>query len=251
MSRFAAVLRRASDRLELPESIKSRILLEMAGDLEDLYQHHLDQGLDPAEAARRAEEAFATSDEALRHLANIHRSGPGRLTDRLTSPVETWWEKVLLVVLVAAFVAITATTATHERFFLVVSPFVWPIAGLAVAAFGVSLWKLYQVFFRRPADVRRLRSGLGGLLFVVVASLAVSVSGFFFHLYQYAARAFAGAPETVFRMYGVWALLTSTMMILGLLTAILTALVWFLLSNLVARIEQREATSLLAAGPAA
>ncbi len=39
----------------------------------------------------------------------------------------------------------------------------------------------------------------------------------------------------------------SALMIAGLLTAILTALVWFLLANLVARAERREADVLLGA----
>jgi hypothetical protein len=244
MSRFAGVLRQVNDGLDLPQPTRSRILLEMAGDLEDLFQHHLSQGFDEAEAARRAEEAFVASDEALKHLARIHESG-GRFTDRVTRQVGSLWEKVLLVVWVLAVIFLASTVATEERFFLIVSPFVWPIAGLAASTFGFTLWKLYELFVRKPPDVRRLRSGLSVLLFIAGASLAVSSCGLFYNMRWLAFRAFEGAPESVFRMAGGWFLATSSMMIIGLLTAILSALVWFLLANLVARAESREAVALL------
>ena len=46
MNRFANVLRQARDRLQVPEPSRTRILLEMASDLEDSYQFYLSQGLD-------------------------------------------------------------------------------------------------------------------------------------------------------------------------------------------------------------
>ena len=52
MSRFAGVLKRVSDGLDLPQPTRSRILLEMAGDLQDLYEHHLGQGMDEERAAQ-------------------------------------------------------------------------------------------------------------------------------------------------------------------------------------------------------
>jgi hypothetical protein len=97
MSRFAKVLNKVSDALDLPQPTRSRIVLEMAGDLEDLYQHHLAQGLDEEQAARRAEEAFAASEEALKHLSRIHESGGG-LADRVVLQAGSWWEKALLLI---------------------------------------------------------------------------------------------------------------------------------------------------------
>ena len=58
MSRFADVLNQVRDRLEIPEPSRTRIVLEMASDLEDSYQYYLDQGHDEAEAARLARETF-------------------------------------------------------------------------------------------------------------------------------------------------------------------------------------------------
>ena len=44
-----------------------------------------------------------------------------------------------------------------------------------------------------------------------------------------------------------WTLAISSLMVLGLLTAILAALAWFVLSSLANRIESRQAEALLAA----
>ncbi len=245
MTRFARTLRKINEGLDLPQPTRSRILLEMAGDLEDLYQHHLSQGLDPDTAARRAEEAFAASDEALRHLARIHRSGAS-LADRLARQVGSPWEKALLVAWILAFIFIAGQVTTQEGFFVIVSPFVWPIAGLALTGFAFTLWKVYELVLKRPPDLRRLRSGLGVLLFLAAASLAISVCGFFYHLRWYAYQTYEGAPETVFVMFATWTRAISSMMVVGLLTAVLTAVVWFLLTSLVTRIEGRRADALLA-----
>ena len=242
MSRFAAVLKRISDGLDLPQPTRSRILLEMAGDLEDLYEHHRAQGLDERQAARRAEEAFAASDEALKHLARIHDASGG-LTDRVARQAGSWWEKALLVVWLLAVVAVAGAVVTKVHFFVIISPFTWPIVGLAAAAFAFTLWRLYTL--KTAPDPRRLRSGLGFLLFLAAASLMLAVCGFFYHLRWYAFQTWQGAPETVFMMFGNWTLAISALMIVGLLTAILAALAWFLLVNLVARAENREADALL------
>jgi hypothetical protein len=245
MSRFAGVLKKVSDGLDLPQPTRSRILLEMAGDLEDLYEYHRGEGLDEDQAARRAEEAFAASDEALKHLARIHEANGG-FTDRFARQAGSWWEKALLVIWLLAVILVAKAVVTEVHFFVIISPFVWPIVGLAVAALLFTLWKLYALLFKKPPELRRLRSGLGVLLFLAAASLVVSLCGFFYHLRWYAFQTWEKAPETVFMMFANWTLAISSMMIIGLLTAIFTALAWFLLANLVARIENREADALLA-----
>ena len=98
MNRFAHVLKHAEDRLRAPEPARTRILLEMAADLEDGYRHYLERGLDEADAARRAEEAFSTSDETLRLLERVHqRSYGGSSTTRFFHRVGTVWSTALLV----------------------------------------------------------------------------------------------------------------------------------------------------------
>lgn len=248
MKRFVRVLSEAQERLKIPEPSRTQVLLEMASDLEDSYQFHLSQGCDKAEAAQRAEEAFGTSDEALKHLSRIHETNLGGMQNRLSGQVGRPWEKVLLLAIVAFEILAAAKIVSHEAFSMFLSPFTWPIAGLALAALVFTAWKLYQIFFNSGSDVRQIRSGLGALLFFACASLAVSGCGFLFHLQRFFRLNYETAPESLFMNFAGWMATISFMMTLGLLLAMLTALIWFVLFNLAARSERREIEALLEAG---
>ena len=65
MSRFTGLLKRTAARLDLPQPTKSHVLLEMAADLEDLFAAYRERGFGEEEAARRVEEKFDASDDAL------------------------------------------------------------------------------------------------------------------------------------------------------------------------------------------
>lgn len=245
MNRFAEILEQARSRLQVPEPGRTRILLEMASDLEDSFQFYRSQGMDEDEAVRRAEEAFGTSEEALGLLSKIHESGACGLADRVSGQVGGLGSKILLLFLLVFEVWLAGKVLTEEAFRVYVSPFVWPVVGLALAAFGISVWKSVQIFSKTGRDVRRLRTGLGVLLFCAGASLAVAGCGFLFHLQRFFRVNVPNAPESLFMNFAGWMVMISSMMTISLLVAILTALVWFVLSNVVAKAELREFEGLL------
>jgi len=247
MKRFARVLGEAHDQLKIPEPSRTRVLLEMASDLEDSYQFHLSQGCDETEATHRAEEAFGTSEEALKHLTRIHESGLGGMQNRLSGQIGRPWEKVLLLAIVAFEILAAAKIVSHEAFSMFLSPFTWPIAGIALAALAFTAWKLYQIFVNSGPDVRQIRSGLGVLLFFAGASLAVTWCGFLFHIQRFFRLNYETAPESLFMNFAGWMATISFMMTLGLLVAMLTALIWFVLFSLAVRSERREVETLLEA----
>lgn len=74
MDRFAPALRRVAGELDLPRRARTAILLEMASDLEAVYEHHRGRGVPEEEAARRAEESVLASSEVIRRLGRLHRS---------------------------------------------------------------------------------------------------------------------------------------------------------------------------------
>lgn len=248
MNRFARVLNEARAQLEIPEPSRTRVLLEMAADLEDSFQAYLNQGMEEAEAERRAEEAFGTSEEALKHLARIHESGMGGMTDRVVGHVGKLWERFLLVLLLVFEIWLAVRVLTDRSFFVYMSPFLWPIAVLALCAFLFTGWKLLQIFSKSGGDIRRLREGLGALLFCAGASLAVAACGFLFHMQRFFRLNFEKAPESLFMNFAGFMIQISSMMTIGLFTSVLSALVWFLLAGLVARAEMRQMDSMLKAG---
>lgn len=74
MDRFVPALRRVAGELDLPRRARTAVLLEMAADLEAVYEHHRGRGLPEEEAMRRAEEAVLASSEVIRRLGRLHRS---------------------------------------------------------------------------------------------------------------------------------------------------------------------------------
>ena len=247
MNRFAETLKQAHSRLLIAEPGRTRVLLEMASDLEDSFQFYRNQGLGEAEAARRAEEAFGSSEETLSLLSKIHETGMGGIADRVSEQVGGLGARILLLLILVFEVWLAGVVLTAEAFRVYVSPFIWPVIGLAVVAFAFSVWKIGQVFSGVGRDVRRLRSGLGVLLFCAGASLAVAGCGFLFHLQRFFRLNFETAPESLFTNFAGWMIKISSMMTISLLVAIVTALVWFVLSNVVARAETREVEALLEA----
>jgi len=105
VSRFATTLSQTSRRLNLPQHIKTRVVLELAADLEDLFEHYSAQGLSEEDATARALEATALSDEAIARLVEVHTSPTGRLVERLAERTRTPWERLMLL-LIALFVVI-------------------------------------------------------------------------------------------------------------------------------------------------
>ncbi len=64
-SRFADIISKTGDRLRLPLPARTRILLEIHADLEDLYEYFRTQGMSDTDAHEEALRRFDLSDAAL------------------------------------------------------------------------------------------------------------------------------------------------------------------------------------------
>ena len=103
MSRFNIFLHRTGERLALPKATRSLILVEIAADLEDLFNHYVQEGLSEDEAAARAEEKVDMSDEALVELVRIHSDARG-WTDRIVRRAQPFWERIAMALIVLFFI---------------------------------------------------------------------------------------------------------------------------------------------------
>jgi hypothetical protein len=134
MSRFNVFLHRTGERLALPKATRSLILVEIASDLEDLFQHYLQEGLSEEEAAAKAEEKVDMTDEALTELVRIHSEARG-WTDRIVRRVQPFWERIAMALIVFFFVA-APILETNMKPFAHVNNFIWPISGIFLALFA-------------------------------------------------------------------------------------------------------------------
>jgi hypothetical protein len=248
MSRFAALLRRTADRLEIPQPARSRVLLELAGDLEDSYEHYRGLGLEEAEAARKVEEKFDVSDEALAQLVRLHHPAFRRWLDRFSVQAQSLWERLMLTLVLLFVIAMTGSQLLSTSFFEDAGAYVWPTVISAIVAVGIFLAKGYQLFLKKDHDIRHLRRLLPTLLITAFASLFTGIFGYFLGMYLAMMRVAADMENAHFHLAS-WLTGSTATMIVSLLVAILAALFWFVLMAKVRRIESAEATLLLEGTP--
>lgn len=173
MTRFADVLRGIDGRLTLPQPAKSRILLEIAGDMDDLYQTFRQQGLSREEARREAVARLDLSDEALEDLATVHTSRLRRFLDGLSEQGRGRTERAALSLLVLFLVVTTGRQIVGSTFFANASSLSWPALILGLGAVVAGARKAWALWLTQDHDVRRLQQGLAPIL--VLAGLSFSI----------------------------------------------------------------------------
>jgi membrane protein YdbS with pleckstrin-like domain len=245
VNRFSDTLRHIDQRLSLPEPAKSRVLLEIAADLEGLYEHFSGQGQDDEQAAALALEHAELSDAALKRLVEVHASSPGRFIERLSERTASGWERLLLGVVVLFLVIVVGREILTWQLFAGASVFIWPLAGVAVIGLILILWKAYELLVK--PDLRRLRRGLRSLLALSVLSVLLGWFGFLLEMHSAALRvgttALSLAHESVMCIARV-----APMISFCLVVAVVLAVAWFVLGSWAGRIEQAKAARLLEAG---
>lgn len=244
MSRFAEILRRTNERLDLPQPAKSRILLEIASDLRDLYEAYLEQGLGEEEAARRAEEKFDLSDEALTELIQIHETFLRMLLGRISEQAQTKWERALLTLVVFFIASFSGRELFSARLLERASPFVWPVLGISLATLSIAVFQSYRLYIKKDHDVRRLRAGLHWLLAGGAFSLLAGLTGTLYEMHRSVALSVAEVEKALLFLVD-WALRCSALMIVSLDVAIAAGIIWFVLMNKARSIEIDEAAWLL------
>jgi hypothetical protein len=240
MSRFNVFLHRTGERLALPKATRSLILVEIASDLEDLFQHYLHEGLSEEEAAAKAEEKVDMSDEALTELVRIHSEAHG-WSDRIVRRMQPLWERVAMNLIVLFFVASLALGA-GIKLFEHYNAFLWPILVIFVVLTVVFIVQMAR-FSDHPSP-RRLRESLATPLFLGAASLVVGFAGTGIEFYRTMMR-MAGDPEHAAPLFAKFVLEGTATLAIALLVAIAAGIAWFFLAGRVARFEDAAAGAFL------
>jgi len=244
MTAIGEVLRRLERRLDLPQPTKSRLLLEIAADVRDLERHLTEGGMSADDARRRAIDEFDLSDDNIERLVGIHASPYRRFLDRLGAQARTRWERSLAAVTLVCAAVLVGGLASSAELFRVAGPSAWAAVGLGLVALAIGAHKAYLAFLRQDHDAVRLRRGLGAVLALAVIDALVGALGAWGSLYHLWRSASTDAGQMV-PLLTAWLRSSSASLVVGLLTAIAVALVWFVLAGKIARIEQAEAEAML------
>jgi uncharacterized membrane protein len=239
MSRFSAFLHRTGERLALPAATRSLILVEVAADLDDLFQHYLTQGLSEDEAAARAEQKVDMSDEALAELVRVHSDMNG-WSRRLVRRRQPLWER-LAMGLIAVFFVAEVVMEFRPGIFGHTTVVLWLV--LAVLAILIVSVIAGLTTMSGTPDLRRLRNGLATPLFLGAASLVIGFAGSAIDMYR-AWMQMATDPKRAAAVMSGAILGTTTTLAFALIVALVAGTWWFVLATRLARLEDHSARTL-------
>lgn len=236
MTRFAHVLQRAESTLSAPEPQRSRVLLELAQDLDDLFAELRAVGLTEDEAARRAEALLAPSPEAMSALARVHEPLHVRLAERYSPGSAHGVERALLGLIATLALLFAVWGLMNTSAFAAASPALWLLQLLVAAAAWHGGAVVLQVPGRRRARgaAEVTTSHMTALLWLAGFACVIGVTGAAVEIWRMAAVAQSGDAAVA----EVWAYVGRAAEVLTFALALMlaTLLVWFMAYRRVRRV---------------
>ncbi|MFC1484004.1 hypothetical protein ACFL5M_02335 [Candidatus Neomarinimicrobiota bacterium] len=244
MSRFIQLLQRINHDLDVAQPVKSRIILEIHADLNDLYELYCEQGMEEADAQQQAEQRCNVSEQAVEQLKAVHASGVRRAMDRLSEQAQSRVERIGLVTIMAVLAILSGRIIFTSGFMAQTSTFIWGALAIAVLAGAIGIAKAYRFYLKRDHRTRTLRNGLSSILFLAGGGFVNGLFGYLYEMYRAVHRS-AADFEGVWLYIIDWLVRGSSAAIVSLWVCILSAALWYLLETKAVRIERAEAESLL------
>lgn len=237
MNDFAHVLRRAEARLVAPEPDRSRILLEMAHDLEELYRAYLDRGMSPADAAARAEAVFGASGTVIAELSEVHQPVAARVLARFSSRGRHRLERAILTAVTLCGVAAGVGGVAAAGIAGTPSPWLWSLCAVFAAALWCTSAALLDLFGRPARPITRER--VQPMAALAALSVALGVVGVVFEGWRLT-RALEFAPVALPAVIP-FLRRASELLTLSLSLSLAIGLVWFHLRVRALEVERARA----------
>jgi len=244
MSRFAQLLSDADARLTVPEPARSRILLEIAADMEDLHREYLGRGFSEEAADASVVDHFDLSEDVLRELVRVHDTPLQRSLENFSGQVRGTWSRLLMVVL-ALFVTVgSASLLFKGQLYRDASGLVWVLMPILATGLVIASGQVRRLAEAGDGWSPSRRSGLGRLLALAVFIVVVTAAGLWVELYLSALRIRAVPGETMIHLVG-WLYMASATLVIALSGALVLGFLWFFLESRVRHQELTAAARLL------
>jgi len=244
MTRFNQTLRDAQARLTVPEPARSRIMLELRADMEDLYQEYVGRGMQEDEAETAVAETFDLTDDVLRDLVQVHDTPLERSLESLSLHVQSPWSRLLMTGLALSVIVGSGTFLIRPEVYRVASPVVWAMLPLLVAGVWIAGGHAFRLFKAGRSWSPGLRTGLSRLLGLAVTVLVIAAGGLWIELYLSALRIREMPRETMIHFIG-WLYTSSSTLVVFLSGALILAFLWFFLEARTRKLERLASSELL------
>jgi len=255
MKRFSDLLNSLNNKIDLPQPQKSRIILEIAADLNDMYNHYLTKGLNETEAIDKAKEKFELSDDIIADLSDIHANMFRQWLEKTIGKTQDIWERILFLMLFVFFALSTVFAIITTPFFSDSSIFIYPIIVVFIAVLITWSVKYYQLYIKKDHAIKHLNIGISLFKYLGVAILFIGLSGYFVELYFYGTETLLLGPLFIVIITDVnqtlpqvvdYLIKSSSLMMICMFAILITGFLWFTISQKITAIEQAEAEILLA-----
>lgn len=221
--------------LPIPGPERARIVEEIAGDLEELREELVRRGMDPAEADAEAMRLLAPSEAAISALVSVHEPLYASLARRFSSGMRlAEWTGLVVVTLAAIGLALGSLVSVG----VLRSPslLLAPLVVVAIVVLVMVGRKTVQLHVARDHEPERLHDGMGAILVGSGLSIALGFGGAIYEMQRLAARLEVD-PQRARELVLPWLLDTSALVGLGLVTALVGGLAWFLLEQKITSVE--------------
>lgn len=259
MNRFSPLLRSINERLDLPQPGKSQILIEIATDMEDYYLALREKDVSEDEAENLVNEKFDFTDEALSELVSVHQTLFRKLFLGLTSQAQSRFEQTALLMTILLVAGLSGYITFTSEFILKSSLLVWPVITMTSAAVIFALIKSYTLYVKKDHNLRTVPKGLDVILVSAGAILLLGNIGYIVELLQAGYHGIFLDSKMLTFTYVVedqpslnqvidWFMKSASLVLTCLMSSIVLALFWYVLTGKVAEIEEAEASYLLDTG---
>ena len=254
MTHFKSLLNELNNKIDLPQPQKSRIILECAADLNDLYSYYLGKGLTEQEAVNKAKEKFELTDAIIADLSEIHSNLFRQWLERTIGKTQDIWERILFSLLFIFLALATIFAVITTPFLSESSVFIFPVIFVFIAILITWSIKFYQLYIKKDHIIKHLNSGMFLFKYLAIAILFIGISGYFVESYFYGIKTLFLGPLFIILTHEALELMpvvdylirSSSLMLICLFSILVSGLLWFFISQKINAIEQAEAEILLA-----
>jgi hypothetical protein len=248
MNRFASLLSDVSARLTLPEPARSRILLELSADMEDLHQACLARGFSSEAAMDAVVEQFDLSEEVLRELTRVHTSPLQRSLENLSGQARRAWARALLAFLALLSAVAAGRLLLQDQLLQDASGLVWILLPLLATGLVIGVWKAFSLYLGGGNWSPDRKKGLGYLLGLSALQVILAFSGLWIELYRAALR-ISDFPREALVHLAHWLHAASATLVVALTGAVILGFFWFFLETRAQQLEEAAVARLLEVAP--